>query len=117
MIEKREVDLFLKRLKQIIKIWDVFILDSRPKNSIKDLVSLGITANRRKEVILELELIDYCKGPLSETQFNGENMWVFGKIVKGVEIYIKLTIIEDTNKAICISFHKAEHPMNFPFKN
>jgi len=44
-------------------------------------------------------------------------MWVFGKEVKKKEVYIKISMgIENTN-AICISFHIAEYPMKYPYKN
>ena len=42
-------------------------------------------------------------------------MWVFGKDVKGQEVYIKITLGKGAS-ALCISFHIAEHPMNYPFK-
>jgi hypothetical protein len=42
-------------------------------------------------------------------------MWVFGKDVKGQEVYIKITLGKGSS-ALCISFHIAEHPMNYPFK-
>lgn len=44
-------------------------------------------------------------------------MWVFGKHVKSHETYIKISIGAPGTNAICISFHIAEHPMNYPFKN
>lgn len=116
MAEEREVVQFLKHLKEVISIWDVYFLDSRSKNSLQELADLGITATGRKDIILELETQDYSQGPLPETQYQGKEMWIFGKTVREAELYIKLTIIERTNKALCISFHKAAHPMTFPFK-
>ena len=116
-----KVGSFLKELKELIRIWDVFFVN-RPKNSAQHLADLGITANKRTEIITSLEVVDYSEGPLEETQFNGTEMWVFGKVIKKNEIYIKLTISKDTSKSkdtikvICISFHKAEHPMNYPLK-
>ena len=115
MTDKATVQSFLHKLKQIINIWDIVFVN-RPKNSIQHLADLGITANSRKEIIFQLEIEDYNKGPLPETQYNGNDMWVFGRFVKKQEVYIKLTIIEETGKTICISFHKAEHPMEYPFK-
>lgn len=106
---------FLQELKQAIKIWDVFFIN-RPKNSVQDLADLGITATSRREIIAQLEIEDYCEGPEPETQFNGKELWVFGKIIKKQLVYIKLTISKISGGAICISFHKAEHPMKFPFK-
>ena len=115
MSSKTAIKSFLQELKQVLKTWDIFFVN-RPKNSVHDLADLGITANSRKEIISQLEIEDYCEGPLPETQFNGKELWVFGKIVKKQEIYIKLTISRATGGAICISFHKAAHPLKFPFQ-
>ncbi|MEJ4089538.1 hypothetical protein [Galbibacter orientalis] len=71
----------------------------------------------REEIILNLEIEDYSKGPLEEAQQGGTEMWIFGEIIKGQQIYIKLTISQITDQAICISFHKAEFFMEFPFKD
>lgn len=40
-----------------------------------------------------------------------------GKDVKGHEVYIKITLGLPNSSTICISFHIAEHKMNYPFKN
>lgn len=116
MVDKSIVKSFLQKLKQIIKIWGI-IFTNRPKNSIQNLADLSITAKMREEIILNLEIEDYSEGPLEETQQGGNEMWIFGKIVKAQQIYIKLTISKITDQAICISFHKAEFPMDFPLKD
>lgn len=41
-------------------------------------------------------------------------MYAFGKMLKDIEIYIKISITE--RSVICISFHKAEFPIDYPFK-
>jgi hypothetical protein len=43
-------------------------------------------------------------------------MWVFGKIVKKKEVYIKITIGAMDSGVICISFHLAQYKMNYPLK-
>jgi hypothetical protein len=113
MTDKSTVKSFLRELKQITKIWGI-IFSNRPKNSIQNLADLSITSKMREEIILNLEVEDYSEGPLEESQQGGVEMWVFGKVIKGQEIYIKLTISKVTGGAICISFHKAEFPMEFP---
>jgi len=70
----------------------------------------------REEIILNLEVEDYSEGPLEETQQGGNEMWVFGKIINNQQVYIKLTISQVTGSPICISFHRAEYLMEFPFK-
>ena len=116
MADKSIVKSFLQELKQIIKVWGI-IFSNRPKNSIQNLADLSITAKMREEIIQELKVEDYSEGPLEETQQGGTEMWVFGKTIKGEQIYIKLTISKITEGAICISFHKAEFLMEFPFKD
>jgi hypothetical protein len=44
-------------------------------------------------------------------------MWVFGKDVKKNEVYIKITMGFAGGSVICISFHTAEYPIRYPFKN
>ncbi|WP_367770928.1 hypothetical protein AB3G33_14710 [Flavobacterium sp. WC2421] len=116
MADKAIAKSFLQKLKQIIKVWCI-IFSNRPKNSIQNLADLSITAKMREEIIFNLEIDDYSEGPLEETQQGGAEMWVFGKTIKGQQIYIKLTISKITDQAICISFHKAEFPMEFPLKD
>jgi hypothetical protein len=116
MAEQSIVKYFLQELKQLIKVWGI-IFSNRPKNSIQNLADLSITAKMREEIILNLEVKDYSEGPLDETQLGGTEMWIFGKTIKKQQVYIKLTISKISGGAICISFHKAEFPMEFPLKD
>jgi hypothetical protein len=38
-------------------------------------------------------------------------------VVNNTEVYIKISMGLYNSQVICISFHDAEHPMNYPFKN
>lgn len=113
MASKFDVELFLKQLKQHLEIWQIVFIN-RPKNQLQTLADLEITAQKREEIIKNLTYKDYSEGPKPETQFTGGEMWIFGKKVKNQELYIKLTISNKTDNVICISFHKAEHPMKYP---
>ena len=115
MVEIDDVARFLRRFKEKMKFWDLVFLDDRGKNA-QTLADLELRPNDRKKVIEELELIDYSQGPFPENWFGSREMWVFGKQVKGYEIYIKITIGLEGSGTICISFHKAEFPMKYPFK-
>jgi len=44
-------------------------------------------------------------------------VWIFSKTIYGVEVYIKLKLVdtEEGDKPICISFHAAARPMEHPF--
>ena len=113
MASKFDVELFLKQLKQHLEIWDIFFIN-RPKNQLQTLADLEITPKKREEIIKNLTYKDYSSGPKPETQYTGGEMWIFGKMIKNQELYIKLTISATTQNVICISFHKAEHPMDYP---
>jgi hypothetical protein len=116
MVDKLIIKSFLQELRAIIKSLGI-IFFNRSKNNVQNLADLNITAKMREEIILNLEVEDYSEGPLEETQQGGTEMWVFGKVIKGQQVYIKLTISKMTGGAVCISFHKAEFPMEFPLKN
>ena len=116
MATKEQVEVFLKRLKEKIKVFDIIFRDDRGKN-LQTLATLEITPTYRKQVILNIEPEDYSEGPIVDTLNKMGEMWAFGKNVKEQEVYIKITLGQPNNSTICISFHLAEHPMNYPFKN
>lgn len=67
-------------------------------------------------MLTELSVIDYSEGPKKD-QGGGPDLWVFGKALKGTDLYIKVTLgMTSTGSVVCISFHAAEHPMNFPLR-
>jgi hypothetical protein len=63
-----------------------------------------------------MTLDDYSQGPMEDQIFGIPAIWVFGKDVKGVEVYIKISMGNFNSETICISFHPAEYIMNYPFK-
>ena len=115
MATKQQVEDFLKRLKEKIKVFDIIYRDDRGKN-LQTLATLEIAPTYRKQVILTIEPEDYSEGPVVDTLNKMGEMWVFGKNVKGQEVYIKITLGLPNSSTICISFHIADHPMNYPFK-
>ena len=115
MTTKQEVEAFLKELGVKIAVYDILFLDGRGKNQ-QALLDLEISPNCRKETVLALKIEDYTEGPLEEKMRGLPPMWVFGKSVKGKEIYIKISMGAPNSNVICISFHVAEHPMTYPFK-
>jgi hypothetical protein len=115
MVSKYEAESYLKRLKEKIKIFGIYFLDERGKNQ-QTLLDLEISPDKRKDVINSLEAEDYSEGPLKEKMRGILPMWVFGKEVRKREVYIKISLGIENNSAVCISFHIAEHPMNYPLK-
>lgn len=116
MAKEHEVKQYLNELRTKIDIFGILFLDDRGKNQ-QALASLEISPAQREEIIKDLEPEDYVEGPLEEKMHGILAMWVFGKTVRSHEIYIKVSMGTENNKAVCISFHVAEYPMSYPLKN
>ena len=111
----RAVEAFLADFHSKMKIWNVFYLDDRGKNT-QTLADLELRSADRTKILENLKASDYSEGPLVEQIYGGRDMWVFGKEVKKHEVYIKITLGSVGCNVLCISFHIAEHPMNYPLK-
>ncbi len=86
------------------------------KKNRKALFDLDISRLERLEIIKSIETEDYSDGPIADELNLGTEMWIFGKDVKGIEVYIKITMGGFNGRTICISFHRAERPMDYPLK-
>ncbi len=114
-ISKSDVEAFLQRFYQKVQVFDIIYRDDRGKNA-QTLLELEITPKYRTDVILQLSAEDYIKGPVEDTLYHISDLWVFGKDVKGREVYIKISMGRENCPTICISFHIAEHKLQYPFK-
>lgn len=110
--DKAEVERFLGQFMPKMEIFGIMFLD-RDKNA-DALKMLGITPNIRKEIVREIQADDYIENILDEFSFG--DMWVFGKDYDGEELYIKISLGAPNTNTVCISFHVAEHPLNYAFK-
>lgn len=115
MAVRDEVEAFLASFHEKVKVFGILFRDDRVKNR-NALFDLDITRFERMEIIKSIETEDYSEGPIIDELNLGLEMWVFGKDVKDIEVYIKITMGGFNGKSICISFHRAEHPMNYPLK-
>jgi hypothetical protein len=117
MCTKREVEEFLKDFIFKLGFWGLLIRTDRtnPKN-VETILALGLKRIHIKEILELLKLEDYSQGPLPDTLYQRSPMWVFGKMVKEKEIYIKIQMGLANTETVCISFHFAERPLNYPFK-
>ena len=115
MRRELEVATFLNDFKEKMKFWDVLFRDDRGKNT-QALVDLEIRPIERKAILNAIETRDYSEGPLEEKMYGGADMCVFGKTIKKKEVYMKITIGPMGSSVICISFHLAQHKMNYPVK-
>jgi len=116
MATKTEVEQFLREFKEKMRITTVFFRDDRGKNA-QTLSDLEIRPIDREKTLLNLKVEDYAEGPLEDTLYKGNDMWVFGKEVKKNEIFIKISIGYGLGGVLCISFHIADRSMKYPLKN
>ena len=115
MVTIDDVKLFLEQFNIKAQVYGIRFRDDRPKNW-ETVFQLGITHLQRELIVKSLQVQDYVEGPVIDALNKEGEMWVFGKDVKGHEIYIKITLGYENGQTICISFHIAEHPLEYPFK-
>ena len=115
MITRLEVSRFLRQFHEKMKVFGILYRDDRGKNAIA-LQQLDIVPAYRRVIIENLTVEDYVQGPVVDELNRLGEMWVFGKDVKGREVYIKIMLGGTGYQTICISFHIAEHPLVYPFK-
>jgi hypothetical protein len=111
-----QVLIFLQEFKQLFQEKKFYPVPRQVNQ--KALETLGVNRRIQKEEILSLTLEDYCSGPDCDRDHPGQ-IWVFGKVISGQEVYIKLKIAETGSEKIakCISFHPAERQLCYPHKN
>lgn len=117
MATEQEVRMFLSEFKAKLEVFSVIFRDDRTvKKNTATLLALDLLPAERKEILKKLAVEDYYQGPTDDLLYKMSPMWVFGKLVKGKEMYIKITIGLENLPVICISFHEAEFAMTYPFK-
>ncbi|MGV3539477.1 MAG: hypothetical protein ACO1OQ_06670 [Rufibacter sp.] len=115
MTTKEQVQLFLSDFKVKMQTFDILFRDERRKNT-QALLLLEIPPAQRRKIIESIAVADYSQGPLDDTLYGIASLWVFGKQVKQTEYYIKISMGLANQRVICISFHPAQYPMQYPFK-
>lgn len=106
---------FLKRFKKIANQKGLAIY--KRDNYLKTITYLGITPKQAKQAVMELEVSDYYKGtPFSEGSHKDE-ICEFSTNEFGKEVYIKLKIPKNLQRAICLSFHIPKWDIDHPFKS
>ena len=111
-----QIKYFLNDFKELMGQGRYAIKDHQ--KTMQTLIDLGLTRYQMEEVIRSIELEDYVSGP-NRDKLKPGFFWVFGKSIDGNEIYIKLKIVTYNSwdeRAICLSFHPAEHRMVYPLK-
>lgn len=115
MITVDEVKVFLNQFNIKAQIYGIRFRNDRQKNK-EALLELDISPLQRELIVKNLQVQDYVEGPVIDVLNKEGEMWVFGKDVKGREVYIKITLGYENGQTICISFHIAEYPLSYPLK-
>lgn len=115
MVTREDIRAFLEQFNIKAQVFGILFRDDRPKNR-RALLQLEISHLQREMIVKSLVPQDYVEGPVIDELNRGGEMWVFGKDVKGREVYIKISLGYGNGQTICISFHIAEHPLVYPLK-
>ncbi len=115
MISIEDVKAFLDQFNIKAQVFGIHFRDDRGKNR-ETLLRLDITPMQRELIVKNLQVQDYVEGPVIDVLNKEGEMWIFGKDVNESEVYIKITLGYDNGQTICISFHVADYPMQYPFK-
>lgn len=115
MITIEDVKAFLDQFNIKAQVFGIQFRNDRKKNR-EALLLLDISPLQRELIVKNLQVQDYVEGPVIDVLNKEGEMWVFGKDVKGHEVYIKITLGYENGQTICISFHIAEYPLKYPLK-
>ena len=108
-----EVKSFLDSINVKIDIYGMVFADRQ--RCQETMRMLGISETVAKSIIKTLDATDFSKY-FEDTSQWGCDLWAFGKDVNGEEIYIKIGLGLPNRQTICVSFHKADFPIQYPFK-
>lgn len=94
-------------IKQLVtkdKNGNKFILANRAKNR-NFMLEHGLLINDIKNIILNLEVDDYYKGPEEDDVGLEGEIWIFTPIFQDIKLYIKIRLANNT-LIVCISIHE-----------
>lgn len=125
--KEKDVIVFLEQLYSILtdacfNINNNIILISKKKPPEKEkfstpytILDLEYETSDIVERLKELTVQEYSETLYDKDDDNPPLLFVFGKDVNCKKVYIKLKIKDVKKKVLCLSFHYAEHVMNFPY--
>lgn len=99
---------------------DLFLSYGRGNKNIDTLTLLDFDTSDVINELKNLSLKDYSETVVDNLDANPRDLYVFGKYINNELIYIKIklrNVCNSKKQIICLSFHKADHGMNFPYKN
>lgn len=122
----KDVNNFLTEIKHILTA-EQCELDILPRKKGEDpldpfttentMQDLSYDTNDVKNVLLSLTEKEYIETIIDDKDSSRPPFWVFGKVIKNKDVYIKVKIRNKiTNKVFCVSFHYPKHPLkNGPY--
>lgn len=114
MTQRHQVVLFLLEVKR--RGQKDFRFEERPQN-MATLAKIGITKSDAKSRVMALTVEDFSAGPKVRDDGRGDQeSWEFGIHVNGTLVYVKLSLPDNPERCVCVSFHVPEYPMTFPFR-
>lgn len=81
---------------------------------------MGISIDDALFMVTILKHTDYYRGPTPErdSKYPPGDMWEFGIPEElSEEVYVKLKELHLCEDVLCMSFHNAEFPVNYPYRN
>ena len=112
VVSRAQVLLFLAQAKKLI-VQGKWCFVRRKKN-LDALALIGWNETLLLELLCSLALENYVAGPEPDRDRPGEDVWTFGAEIEGEEYYIKLKLKSDRH-LICLSFHRAEYRLQYPY--
>jgi hypothetical protein len=109
-----DVQGFLNDFKEKAKVFDIVYYGRQINN--ETLLNLGISAQIREDLIMNITFRDYYRGPLRDKDPERPDFYEFGITFRGQEIYIKLSLGKFSKSPHCMSFHASKQPILYPFK-
>lgn len=86
-------------------------------STMDTLLELDYQAEDVVDRLAELTIEEYSETLFDRDDDNPPRLFVFGKVIHDQLVYIKLKIKgEPARKILCVSFHFAEYPMDFPYR-
>jgi len=116
-LSRRQVQVFLVQAKDLIESCAFEFEMDRAKNRAT-LEEFGLRNRDIIEILQALQPRHYCH---SEQKIDPleTDAHVFGSVEQGKELYIKLkvrTLVPSGELLICVSFHRAQGALQYPFK-
>ena len=115
MATQQEIERFLAEIREKIRVFGI-VFRPRKKN-LDALLELDIVPIDRINYLCKLTSENYYRGPRNDTHNpDRPDYYEFGMQIKGVEVYIKISLGLNDKPVDCMSFHNAERPIWYPLK-